>query len=240
MLNTFLYTSSNGPYNFFTLGNQDVVAQDGNRVKLEGQSNDYINATRLPGPNRGGYLDRSWIVTQGPMDSTVEDFWRLIWQEDTRLIVMLTKTFEVVRLMCTQYWPLHANSSGDKYGAFTVQLVKEDTYAHYKVRRLRIKHRPRRPQNDEKEDGDVKNEGVGNEVTREVTQFHYTSWPLSAKPDMTSLLQFRKLVVSHMDKTSQFGPPLIHCHDGGGRSGTYLAIEANLTMAEREDQVDSK
>ena len=95
---------------------KDVIAQDGNRVVLLNQTNDYINATRLnPNPD---FLDRAWIVTQGPMDGTISDFWKLIWQENTRLIIMLTKTFEVVRLMCSQYWPLHVKSK-ETYGDFT-------------------------------------------------------------------------------------------------------------------------
>ncbi len=204
---------------------QDAVAQDANRVKLAGQANDYINATRMPGPSKGGYLDQSWIVTQGPLDNTIEDFWRLVWQENTRLIVMLTKTFEVVRLMCSQYWPLHVNTAGDNYGVFNVRLVKEETFAHYKIRKFMLK---------------CTGDGGRSLGSREVTQFHFTSWPLSARPDITSLLQFRKQVRTCMDKTSQFGPPLVHCHDGGDRAGTYLAIEANLTYAEHEKRVDSK
>ena len=46
-----------------------MVTQDGNRVILLGQNNDYINATRIV-PYQD-YLDRSWIVTQGPMDGTI-------------------------------------------------------------------------------------------------------------------------------------------------------------------------
>ena len=112
--------------------NQDVIAQDGNRVVLLGQpeQDDYINATRLN--KEGNYLDRTWIVTQGPMDNTIEDFWRMVWQEDIRLLVMLTKTFEVVRLMCSQYWPLHMNSP-ENYGIFQVELIREERYAHFKV-----------------------------------------------------------------------------------------------------------
>ena len=71
------------------------------------------------------------------MDSTIEDFWRLIWQADIRLVVMLTKTFEVVRLMCSQYWPLHMNAP-ENYGVFQVELIKEERYAHFKVSPIQI------------------------------------------------------------------------------------------------------
>ena len=104
----------------------------------------------------------------------LEDFWKLIWQENTRLIIMLTKTFEVVRIMCSQYWPLTANSH-ETYGDFKVILQKEENYAHFKVRHFILEH-----------GGEQKN----------ITQFHYISWPLSAQPDSTNLLLFRRHIWS--------------------------------------------
>jgi len=201
--------------------NQDVIAQDGNRVVLTGQpeNGDYINATRLN--MEENYLNRTWIVTQGPMDSTIEDFWRLIWQADIRLVVMLTKTFEVVRLMCSQYWPLHMNAP-ENYGVFQVELIKEERYAHFKVRHMIL-----RCTSDPK---------AG---TRPIVQFHYTSWPLSAQPDNSQILLFRRHISTHLQlETSRERPALVHCHDGGGRSGTFLAIEANLSMVETRGLVD--
>ena len=193
--------------------NPAVVAQDCNRVILQkADGNDYINASRL----NDEYLDRSWIVTQGPMDHTVEDFWQMVWQEDTRLIVMLTKTFEVVRLMCSQYWPLHLKAK-ETYGDFEVELIKEERFAHYQVRHLKLTY---------------------NEQDRIIFQFHYLSWPLSAQPDSANLLLFRRHIRSQMVAQGIQGPPVVHCHDGGGRSGTFLAIESNLSMAEDKGLVD--
>ena len=87
---------------------------------------------------------------------------------------MLTKTFEVVRIMCSQYWPLTANSH-ETYGDFKVILQKEENYAHFKVRHFILEH-----------GGEQKN----------ITQFHYISWPLSAQPDSTNLLLFRRHIWS--------------------------------------------
>ena len=202
--------------------NQDVIAQDSNRVVLLGQpeQNDYINATRLN--KEGNYLNRPWIVTQGPMDNTIEDFWRMVWQEDIRLVVMLTKTFEVVRLMCSQYWPLHMNSP-ENYGIFQVELIKEERYAHFKVRHMIL----RCP-------------SEGNGESRSIVQFHYTSWPLSAQPDNAHLLLFHRHISTHMQSNpcNEERPALVHCHDGGGRAGTFLAIEANLSLAESRNLID--
>ena len=124
--------------------------------------------------------------------------------------------------MCSQYWPLHMKAA-EKYGIFQVELIKEERYAHYKVRHFNLSL---------------------DDQTRQVTQFHYTSWPLSAQPDKAHLLLFRRHIWSHIVQNAQdagnSGPPLVHCHDGGGRSGTFLAIEANMSMVESRSSVDSK
>merc|ERR1719270_2172875 len=78
-----------------------------------------------------------------------------------------------------------------------------------------------------------------NAGTRPIVQFHYTSWPLSAQPDNGHLLLFRRHIASHLQsETCKDRPALVHCHDGGGRSGTFLAIEANLSMVESCGLVD--
>ena len=80
----------------------------------------------------------------------------------------------------------------------------------------------------------------GDGETRSIVQFHYTSWPLSAQPDNAHLLLFRRHVSSYLQSDTCSGewPALVHCHDGGGRSGTFLALEANLSMAESRGLVD--
>lgn len=43
-----------------------------------------------------GYLgdDKAYIATQGPMVNTVNDFWQMAWQEESPVIVMITKLKE--------------------------------------------------------------------------------------------------------------------------------------------------
>lgn len=43
-----------------------------------------------------GYADeeRAYIATQGPTVNTVGDFWRMVWQERTPIIVMITNLEE--------------------------------------------------------------------------------------------------------------------------------------------------
>ena len=63
-----------------------------------------------------------------------------------------------------------------------------------------------------------------NAGTRPIVQFHYTSWPLSAQPDNGHLLLFHRHIASHLQsETCKDRPALVHCHDGGGRSGNIMA-----------------
>ena len=36
------------------------------------------------------------------------------------------------------------------------------------------------------------------------------------------------------------GSPIVHCHDGGGRAGAFLAVEANLNLMDRKELVDGR
>ncbi|XP_026112040.1 receptor-type tyrosine-protein phosphatase mu-like isoform X7 [Carassius auratus] len=76
----------------------NIIAYDHSRVRLqplEGeQSSDYINANYVDGYHRPNH----YIATQGPMQETVYDFWRMVWQENTATIVMVTNLVEVGRV----------------------------------------------------------------------------------------------------------------------------------------------
>ena len=98
-----------------------------------GGAHSYINASRL-GDYRGGPL---CVVTQGPLENTVADFWRLVWQEGFSQVVMLTRTFEFIKIMCVQYWPPHLKKP-ETYGEFTVVVNEEECYAQYRVRKINL------------------------------------------------------------------------------------------------------
>lgn len=89
----------------------------------------YINASYI-----SNYKNpRAWIVSQGPMENTVNDFWSMVWENRSPAIIMLTKTYEIIKVMCYQYWPLHLNKK-ETYGQISVTTTREEIYAHYKVR----------------------------------------------------------------------------------------------------------
>lgn len=93
---------------------RDVICLDESRVYLEVEQsstpgdadfdnpNDYIHANYVDGYKQ----KNAYISTQGPLEETIEDFWRMIWQQSVLVIAMTTKCYEQKKLKCAQYWPL--------------------------------------------------------------------------------------------------------------------------------------
>ncbi|XP_044020892.1 receptor-type tyrosine-protein phosphatase kappa [Aphidius gifuensis] len=204
--------------------NQRCIPYDYNRVVLdtiEGQSDsDYINASYVDSilkPN-------AYIVTQGPIETTVTEFWRMVWQEKASCIVMLTKTFDFIKVMCVQYWPPNTDKD-EEYGGIGVSVLKEEELANFHIRTIKLWKK-----NDK---GEISEE-------RTLLQFHYTEWHSHTCPFGNAVIEFRRRVRAVVGSTikNESGPMVVHCNDGGGRSGVYLAIDANMELAEEEDAFD--
>ena len=76
---------------------------------------------------------KAYIVTQGPTESTMPDFWRMVWQERASCIVMVTRTFDFIRVMCVQYWPAAKNRE-EVYGGVGVTVETEEQLANFMIR----------------------------------------------------------------------------------------------------------
>lgn len=205
--------------------NQRFVPFDYNRVVLKlspGQKQpegdvsepDYINASYVDSLLR----PNAYIVTQGPNDRTVADIWRLVWQERSPCIVMLTKTFDFIKVMCSQYWPA-AKHQEEMYGDIGVTIIKEEQLANFVIRTIILRL-------DEQE--------------RTILQFHYTEWSCHSCPFSNVILEFRRRIgicLSHRSPDLN-GPTVVHCSDGAGRSGVFIAIDANIELAEEDSLLD--
>ncbi|XP_064864801.1 receptor-type tyrosine-protein phosphatase kappa isoform X2 [Oncorhynchus nerka] len=196
----------------------NIIAYDHSRVILQPMeddpSSDYINANYIDiWLYRDGYQRPShYIATQGPVHETVYDFWRMVWQEQSACIVMVTNLVEVGR--CYKYWP----DDAEVYGDFKVTFVEVEPLAEYVVRTFTLERR-------------------GFNELREVKQFHFTGWPDHGVPyHATGLLSFiRRVKISNPPSA---GPIVVHCSAGAGRTGCYIVIDIMLDMAEREGVVD--
>jgi len=196
----------------------DKLPYDHNRVLLNALSNgtnsDYINASTVMDHDP---RNPAYIVTQGPMAHTVADFWQMVWEQGSVVLVMLSRLSENGYQLAHRYWP---EEGSEQYHIFEVHLVSEHVWCDdYLVRSLYLK-----------------NSQTGE--TRTVTQFHFLSWADGTIPTSTrAILEFRRKV--NKSYRGRSCPIIIHCSDGVGRSGTFVLIDMVLNrMTKGSKEID--
>jgi protein tyrosine phosphatase len=201
---------------------KDVVPFDRSRVLLKtGEDStdeyvnttagaEYINASFVDGYRRRG----AFIVTQAPLKATVNDFWKMIWEQDCYSIVMLTPLEEEEKEMCHRYWP---TSEKQQYGSITVEVNEETDSGDYVIRQMTV---------------------TESQATRVVTQFHYTNWLEYGSPDTPSDILD---MINQLQKWQQAtGDEVItiHCNDGVGRSGAFCGLFTLIETTNMESVID--
>ncbi|XP_076462562.1 LOW QUALITY PROTEIN: tyrosine-protein phosphatase Lar-like [Babylonia areolata] len=193
----------------------NVIAYDHSRVVLAEvkgvAGSDYINANY----NDGYRKHNAYIATQGPLPETFGDFWRMVWEQRSTTVVMMTRLQERSRIKCDQYWP---SRGAETYGLMHVQLLDVTELAIYTVRLFQLSK-------------------LGSTEKREVRQFQFTAWPDHGVPDHpTPLLLFLRRVKASLPTES--GPLVVHCSAGVGRTGAFIVIDAMLERLRHEKTVD--
>ncbi|XP_075979283.1 protein tyrosine phosphatase Meg2 isoform X1 [Anticarsia gemmatalis] len=221
--------SSNLAKNRYT----DVLCYDHSRVLLsqtdpDDPTTDYINANYVDGYKQ----KNAYICTQGPLPKTFGDFWRMVWEQGTLVVVMTTRAVERGRVKCGQYWPL-AEGSRAVYGDFAVTTEAVEHEDDYTITHLLLTDLRR-------------------EQSRRVWHGQYTRWPDygvpgggSAQPVLRFLLLVRRaqqLARAELGDAwagHSRGPPIVvHCSAGIGRTGTFLTLDICASRLGAEGAVD--
>ncbi|XP_060084479.1 tyrosine-protein phosphatase 10D-like [Ylistrum balloti] len=193
----------------------NILPFDHSRVKLnptdpEDPSTDFINANYIPGYNS----PREYIASQGPIPSTIDDFWRMIWEQQVSICVMLTLCKEDGRIKCEQYWPTERNEP-KQYGDIVVEITSYSTVNTYDHRIFKI---------------------TQGDQTRTLKHFHFLNWKdFSANVQNDVMIDFIQNVRAHIQPPDKKGPMIIHCSAGVGRTGTYMALDQLIQFIDEHD-----
>ncbi|CAH8616143.1 unnamed protein product [Schistosoma intercalatum] len=195
----------------------NILPYESTRVPLQPirgvEGSDYINANFVD-----SYRDRrAYIATQAPMAKTVEDFWRMIWELNSNIVVMLTDLNERGRECCYPYWPTERSS---RYQYYVVDPMVEYNMPNYTLREFKLT---------DARDGQA----------RTLRQFQFTDWPEHGVPESCeAFIDFLGQVHKTKEQFGQDGPITIHCSAGVGRTGVFLALSIVLERMRHEGIVD--
>ncbi|KAM3421700.1 hypothetical protein BST61_g2083 [Cercospora zeina] len=170
------------------------------RVRLQGIPShgcDYFNASHI----KAAWSNKRYISTQAPIPATFNDFWNVVWQQDVRVVVMLTAEKEGAQVKAHNYWDQR------QYGSIHLDFLSEKRaslepsriHKACQKRPSTVKRHSTKSQNPGVPLATIDNKEVKNasgeqpyvivrkftvshdrfpfEPMREITQLQYSSWP---------------------------------------------------------------
>nr|XP_020441079.1 receptor-type tyrosine-protein phosphatase beta-like [Monopterus albus] len=180
-----------------------ILPYDHCRVKLSVQNSDphsdYINANFVP----GGGSERDFICTQGPLHNTMADFWRMVWEQNVRIIIMVTALRHKDTVLCDMYWPLEPGTV--YHGLIRVTTMTRKQGPDYFITTINLSQR------------DFPTDRI-------ITHYYYPCWPDRGVPNTSSMCAFTEHVRQHLEAIPRLGPTVVHCSAGVGRSGTFVTL----------------
>ncbi|XP_048067854.2 tyrosine-protein phosphatase non-receptor type 13 isoform X12 [Ursus arctos] len=192
---------------------KNILPYDATRVPL-GDEGGYINASFIRIPV--GKEEFAYIACQGPLPTTVGDFWQMIWEQKSTVIAMMTQEIEGEKIKCQRYWPNILGQTTMVSDRLRLALVRMQQLKGFVVRSMAL---------EEIQTGEI----------RHISHLNFTAWPDHDTPSQPDdLLTF----ISYMRHIHRSGPIITHCSAGIGRSGTLICIDVVLGLISQDLEFD--
>ncbi|XP_065656265.1 tyrosine-protein phosphatase non-receptor type 11 isoform X3 [Hydra vulgaris] len=189
---------------------KNIVPFDHTRVILSGES-DYINASYIDGES-----EHEYIATQGCLEETIYDFWRMVYQENSRVILMVTREIEKGKSRCAKYWP-DINCT-IQFNNFHISNIEELETPHFIYRELKLI-----------------NEEEDEEEANSIYHYQYIGWPEHGIPSNVGSVIGILHDINLKQKYSNYpGPIIIHCSSGVGRTGAFIVIDILVKILQKQ------
>ncbi|XP_061186058.1 tyrosine-protein phosphatase non-receptor type 4-like isoform X3 [Saccostrea echinata] len=197
---------------------RDISPYDQTRVILKEQNvsgGDYINANYVNMEIPGSGIVNRYIAAQGPLPKTCTDFWQMVWEQHSSLVVMLTTKVEKGRVKCHQYWPEMYETMD--YGLLQITCVKEEETPSFAFREFNLTH-------------------AETNEERHISHMQYIAWPDHNVPDdPADFLEFVLRV--RQRRMGMVEPTVVHCSAGIGRTGVLITMETAMCLIEANQPV---
>ncbi|KAI9029106.1 protein-tyrosine phosphatase-like protein [Phycomyces nitens] len=198
-------------------------------------SANYINASMITDPFDP---NRHYIATQGPLRQTIADFWQMVLDQNTRVIVCLTREMDNIQEKCARYWPvegevMYAQSGKDPNettldgdGQVIIQIRNlepevVETNEHRIVREIEVSA--------------IVKDSTGQYETvkvKRVSHIIYTAWPDHGAPaESEAIISLANFAESF--QTPNAGPMVVHCSAGCGRTGAFCVVSSVMNGTRR-------
>ncbi|XP_075798861.1 tyrosine-protein phosphatase non-receptor type 13 isoform X5 [Microtus pennsylvanicus] len=192
---------------------KNILPYDTTRVPL-GDEGGYINASFIRIPV--GTQEFVYIACQGPLPTTVGDFWQMVWEQNSTVIAMMTQEVEGEKVKCQRYWPSILGTTTMANERLRLALLRMQQLKGFVVRVITL-------------------EDIQTGEVRHISHLNFTAWPDHDTPSQPDdLLTF----ISYMRYVHRSGPVITHCSAGIGRSGTLICIDVVLGLISQDLEFD--